>query len=217
MLEKSNGACILDCDHRCNFNLTVIGKYLGATPLSIIIGHNLDTVTHVVGDFGSVSATGVTQYPTTTLFDAATNQPTGEVVQSTLGPDHLTITGILASGALATITWRSGVKGLTNGRTKLLWEIDGEEGSISMRSSATSQDLSAAFLNTREPDELWVNGEKIEVEGSEEGLFGFLTRGWTSFAKKEEGRYPTIEDAVKLKRLLEAVETSAETGRTITL
>ena len=42
-----------------------------------------------------------------------------------------------------------------------------------------------------------------------------ITTAWTEFAKDDVGNYPTLDDAVKLHRLLEDIERSAIEGRRV--
>jgi predicted dehydrogenase len=97
--------------------------------LEIGMGHQLDIVTHLLGEFSSVSATTAIAYPTVTLVDAS-GKPTGNTVTSTVS-DHIAFSGELKSGAVASVTWRSGYS-LSKGRKQLLWIIDGDDGSITM-------------------------------------------------------------------------------------
>ncbi|EAU86469.1 NAD-binding Rossmann fold oxidoreductase [Coprinopsis cinerea okayama7 len=188
-------------------NQRFLEKELGTTALSIVVGHQLDAVDRVLGKFVSVSATGTTHYPTTSLVDDETGEPTGEVLPAP-GNDHFSITATLESGSLFTSFFRT-IKASTPGRLIFLWEIDGEEGSIKM--SASPNNINGSFFTLGDP-ELYVNGEKVEVEGAQQGPIGSLVRNWEEFAKGEKGSYATLEDAVRIKDYLDAVETSLETG-----
>lgn len=166
----------------------------------------------MLGDFSSVSATATTQYPIADIIDDATGKSIGQAPAA--GDDHISITGVLKSGALVTNVWRAGQKASTPGRTVFLWEIDGEEGSIRLQSSPGS--VTGAFINIYEP-ELYVNGERVEVEeGNELGPFiGPLVRNWVEYSKGDEGTHATIEDAARVKRVLDAIEESITTGQRI--
>lgn len=181
--------------------------------LTVQCGHTLEILTNVLGDFASLSATGVSHYPISAVIDGSTGKPTGETRPSTSGPDHFSVTGTLKSGVLANLTWRGGIKGTTPGRLVLLWEIDGEEGSIRLQSS----ELWGSFIPISNP-ELFVNGEKVEVEESKEGVVGMVSKNWAEFAKGDaEGRHATIDDAVRIKRLVEAIDESLETGTRVSM
>ncbi|KAG2005034.1 NAD-binding Rossmann fold oxidoreductase [Coprinopsis cinerea AmutBmut pab1-1] len=201
-------------DNQVWFNEVSNARYLldkanGATHLTIHIGHHLDNLTYLLGNLTSISATGVTHYPKTTVLDGYNGKPTGEVLPG-IGNDHLAITGTLSTGILVTSVWKS-VNSTTPGRNNFLWEIDGTEGTIRLTKEGTPM---ASFTSLCEPD-LYVNGEKVEVEGSEKGVVGFVERNWEEFAKGEEGRHATLDDAVRLKSYLEAIDESLESGKRV--
>ncbi|KAF7975910.1 hypothetical protein HWV62_8343 [Athelia sp. TMB] len=184
-------------------NIYTLDRDGGATMLDIAIGHQLDVVTHLLGPITSVSATTALQFPTATVIDAE-HKPTSQTIRAT-GPDHVAFSGLFASGALASVVWRGGIKS-TPGRKQFIWQIDGEEGSVRME----SDELGGAFLHIRNPT-LYLNGEVPQTSGPADNL----TSAWEAFARGEE--YPTIEDAVKNHRLLDAIATSAQEGRTVHL
>lgn len=177
--------------------------------IDIAIGHQLDTFTYILGDFASVSANAAVLRPVAALLDSD-GKPTGKTIDVTAA-DHVAFSGRLKSGAFTSITWRAGYAS-TKGRRQLLWEIDGEEGSIRFDEEAQS----AAFMNVREP-KLYLNGELVEVE-SVGGLPGLLGIAWAEFAKGGVGQYATIEDAVRNHRLLDAIKRSIDSeGKTVVL
>ncbi|KAF9483261.1 hypothetical protein BDN70DRAFT_891829 [Pholiota conissans] len=108
------------------------------------------------GHFATINATATTIFSTATVLDSE-GKPTDQILPASV-PDHYSISGLLKSGALATIVWRTGYKN-TSGRKHLLWEIDGEEGSIRMEN-----DLSV-YVNVRYPT-LYLNSQKVRVEGT---------------------------------------------------
>ena len=138
------------------------------------------------------------------MFDDNGN-PTGKTIES-LFPDQFTYSGTLKSGVLASGIWRSGYSS-TPGRVNLIWVIDGEEGSIKVESDSSS-------LNIQDP-KLYLNGELVDVP--ETGLFGYLGAAWEEFANGNKGTYATIEDAVKLHKLIDALRLSAKEGRRVDL
>ena len=176
--------------------------------LEIAIGHQLSVITSILGDFASISATTAIQYPTATLFDADRN-PTSKTVPVTT-PDHVAFTGIFKSGVFSSVTWRGGIKS-TPGRKQLIWEIDGEEGSVRME----GDQLGAAFMNIFDP-KLYLNGEIVEVKNTSDRVDN-IAAGWAEFAKGEEGDYRTFEDGVKIHRVMDAILRSAKGGKMIRL
>jgi len=180
----------------------------GASMLDIGVGHQLGIVTYLLGDFASISATTATHYPTATLIDSE-RKPTSKTVAVT-APDQVAFTGTFKSGVISSIIWRGGMKS-TPGRKQLVWEIDGEEGSIRLERDA----MGSAFIHILDP-KLYLNGELVEVQNPT-GLTDNLTAAWAEYAKGEKGDYTTMEDAVRIHRVLDAVTRSAKEGRTIHL
>lgn len=176
--------------------------------MSIGMGHQLDTITYLLGDFRSVSATTALHYPVATLLDSE-RKATNQTITAT-APDQVAFTGLLKSGAISTVVWRGGIPS-TKGRRQFLWEIDGEDGSIRMESDA----MGAAFINIRDP-KLYLNGELVNVQHTN-GPGDNLAAAWAEFAKGDEGTYPTMDDAVKNHCLLDAITRSAREGRVIKL
>ncbi|KAJ3502038.1 hypothetical protein NLJ89_g9068 [Agrocybe chaxingu] len=183
----------------------------GGTRLDIPIGHQLDTLTYLLGDFTSLVAIDSKQYPTGAFVDD-TFKPTGKTFPSEI-PDHFAISGILSSGVIANLFYRGGnASGPETGRRQYLWEIDGEEGSIRLE----SDHIQGAAPSIIEP-KLFLNGKEVAVEGAEKaGALDSAATAWKEFAHGE-GNYATIEDALKNKKLLNAIETSAREGKRVTL
>jgi predicted dehydrogenase len=199
----------------------------GATILDIGIGLQLDGITHVLGDFSSVTATTTTAFPVITVVDAS-GKPTGDTVNAT-APDHVAFSGKLKSGAFASVTWRT-VYSYTNCRKQFLWIIDGDEGSIALENDAGMSEwvdhswdtllthefsVGGTFFHLYDP-KVYLNGESVEIDGHG-GVLENLSVGWAEFAKGENGEYATLEDAVRIRRLCEAISTSAKEGRTVDL
>jgi len=136
-------------------NIYTLDQDGGATMLDIAMGHQLDVVTHVLGDFVSVSATTALQFPTATVRGADGELKDQKIVAT--GSDHVAFTGMFKSGAISSIIWRGGLKS-TPGRKQFIWQIDSEDGAIRME----GDDMGAAFLHIRNPN-LYLNGEVVEV------------------------------------------------------
>lgn len=170
--------------------------------LDIGLGHHLDTLLHVLGsELTSVSATTATLYPTVTLTqDDGTL--TDETVTSNV-PDHIALHGTLANGTFLSVSFRGGYKS-TPGRQQLLWVIDGDAGSIRLEGSGPG----AASVQIH-PPKLYLDGDEIEVE-SDNYLSHILAMQFAEFAKGEEGTYATLEDAVKMRGLLDAIARSGQ-------
>ncbi|KAJ8699155.1 hypothetical protein PTI98_002305 [Pleurotus ostreatus] len=187
----------------------------GASFSEIILGHQLDTFTHVLGDFASVSATSTIAYPSATVVDSTSTSTPPATVRVT-APDHIALTGLLASGALVSMVYRAGYAP-TPGRTTFLWEIDCERGSIRVEAPPPTGPRSHLMNICDMP--VYVCGERVEFDGA--GLVGNLAAGWVGYAEEKRGEgqggYVTIGEAVKNRRLLDAIEESAREGKTVHL
>ncbi|KAJ7138252.1 oxidoreductase [Mycena epipterygia] len=184
-------------------------RLAGATMLDIAMGHELDIVTHVLGDFAFVSATSTIIYPTATLFSTTSSETRTAPVTAA---DHVAFSGLLKSGAVASVTWRGGYAS-TPGRTQFLWTIDGEDGSIRVEEDA----VGAAFIHIRDP-KLFLNGERVPTDEAWGGFSGNIRAAWADFADGgKDTKYATMEDAVKLKTLLDAIDSSARDGVRVNL
>ncbi|KZP11634.1 hypothetical protein FIBSPDRAFT_898884 [Athelia psychrophila] len=167
----------------------------GATLLDIGVGHLFDAVTHLLGDLATVSATTAQHYPIVTVLDDE-QKPTGKTVNAS-APDQIAFNGLFKSGAISSAIFCAGLPA-TQGRKHFLWEIDGEEGSIRME----SDEFASLFVNVKDP-KVYLNGELVEFEAVT-GPATNLTSAWEAFAKGEA--YPTLEDALKTRRLLEGIK-----------
>ena len=179
----------------------------GVSPKSIILGHILDTFTFILGDLKTVVASSTTQYPVVTFVDNA-GVPTGETAPSEFY-DHFSVIGELDSGASYNIYFRSGEKTLP-GRKNFEWVIDGEEGTIVLTSDARSSSLIGLF-----DPEVFFNGEKVEL-GGPGGTQHNIAETWKKFVDGTDD-YPTIEDAVRNRVRLDAIEKSIAEGRLVKL
>ncbi|CAL1712214.1 unnamed protein product [Somion occarium] len=171
----------------------------GATPLTVEIGHFLVALTDVLGDFSQVCANGAVRFPTAKVI-TYDGQPTGKSIQST-SHDQVSLSGILSGkphseGAFVNIHCRSGLTHSGEGgkgRRQFIWVIDGEDGSI----------------------EVFLNGVEVPLDEIEEDKLGNTGKAWLHFANGDEGKYPTINDAIRLHRVLDAALLSIQEGRKV--
>src|SRR5207248_3325526 len=94
-------------------NAYMLEKTNGANVLTIAVGHSLDTLTHVLGEFADLSAVSALRRPLITI------EETGEPIVKTAA-DQIAVIGTLTSGATASIHVREAVAGGTG----FLWEIN---------------------------------------------------------------------------------------------
>jgi predicted dehydrogenase len=180
-------------------DLIHIATQLGATLLDIAGGHMLDILQYLLGRFRVISATTSSLFPTVTITE------TGEVVKKT-GEDHIALSGILDSDVVATISFRTGYPPVEGER--FLWEIQGTEGLIRM----TDEPGGTSWINQADP-RIYLNGEQVRYEKGD--LETNISNGWKEFAKGYDGAYATLEDAVRLHKLIDAIRTSAKEGRRV--
>ncbi|KAJ2928072.1 hypothetical protein H1R20_g9015, partial [Candolleomyces eurysporus] len=201
----------------------IVDRNNGVTLLSTGIGHFLDNFVQTVGDFARVQASGTTLYPDVTVVDDVTQEPiAGRPSLRNTFLDHITITGILkGSGAWVTVIVRQGHKS-TPGRRQFLWEINGEEGSLKIEDTR----VGGANIGARDPEHVYLNGEKVIWDKENDGVdkfdnpVPFVKSSWLEFAKGKEngGYYVDIEDALKHRELLDAIERSLnDNGKWINL
>lgn len=91
----------------------------GATLMSIPFGHTMDGLASVLGEFTQLSATLANRRP------EIHHTGTGMTLQRNVD-DQIAVTGLLESGAVASVHYRGGVARSTN----FLWEINGTEGDL---------------------------------------------------------------------------------------
>src|SRR5256886_5827102 len=87
-------------------NAYMLDKTNGANLLTISVGHSLDILNHVLGEFADLSAVSDLRRPRITI------EETGQQIVKTAA-DQIAVIGTLASGATATIHIREAVAGGT--------------------------------------------------------------------------------------------------------
>lgn len=166
--------------------------------------HMLAAALWALGDFASVSAHFATLNPRREVIDAD-RKPTGRSV-AWPHEEHIAVSGVLASGATATLHVRGGLAKDKPGRVSFEWLVDGTEGSVEVRSSSP-------WINMRGPQTVLVKGEPWKPEREESAdLAGLLESEWREFAKGDDGEYATFEDGYRLHRVVEAIRRSAREG-----
>lgn len=175
--------------------------------LTMLVGHFLTDLIHLVGQFKEVSATAAILFPDVEIVDTA-GKPVGRTVRKT-APDQLVLTGTLGGandGAIVTIHAQSGPA-----TARHLWFIDGEEGTIEVRNKPENGPF-GVFLAAHEMKLSW---NDVEVEAppqtDEDGL-GNVTKAWLEFAKGKDGKYATLDDAVAVWRVIDAAQKSIAAG-----
>src|SRR5437899_4173691 len=111
-------------------NAYMLDKTNGANALTIAVGHSLDTLTYVLGEFIDLSAVSDLRRPLITI------EETGERIVKTAA-DQIAVIGTLTSGATATVHVREAVAGGTG----FLWEINGTDGTLRITADAAYPEI----------------------------------------------------------------------------
>src|SRR5205807_2271070 len=100
-------------------NAYMLDKTNGANMITISLGHSLDMLNFVLGEFDTLSAVSDLRRPRITI------EKTGEQIVKTAA-DQIGVIGTLTSGATASIHIREAV----DGGTGFMWEINGTDGTL---------------------------------------------------------------------------------------
>src|SRR5437773_3516610 len=106
-------------------NAYMLDKANGANLLTIPVGHSLDILNYVLGEFADLSAVSDLRRPLITI------EETGEQIVKTAA-DQIAVIGTLRSGATASGHIREAVAGGTG----CLWEINGSDGTLRITADA---------------------------------------------------------------------------------
>jgi predicted dehydrogenase len=188
-----------------------------ANVLTIAVGHSVDTLSHVLGEFAELSAVSDLRRPLVTIGE------TGKQVVKT-APDQIAVIGTLTSGATASVHVREGVAGGTG----FLWEINGTDGTLRITAGAAYPEIfPLTVLGARgadEPVELPIPAALTDRWPALTGLEGApafnVGRAYAAFAADiENGTHtvPDFADAVRRHELIAAIERSAASGERISL
>ncbi|KAH9891456.1 oxidoreductase [Xylariomycetidae sp. FL2044] len=181
----------------------------GGNLFHIFLGHILDSMVHVLGDFKDVSAMLKTYRPTTVVLNAK-----GEVVNQleATAPDHMFIQGMVEKDVMTSISVRKSKARIDD--ADLRWIISGIEGEIEVTI----------------PNGLWQFGLpgralKVKMGSGETENIDFLAndtldneikppgtntgRLYRGFAKGDTETCATFESALQTHRLLDRILKSA--------
>jgi len=196
-------------------NAYMLDKTNGANLLTVPLGHSLDMLNYVLGEFVDLSAVSDIRRPLITI------EETGERIVKTAA-DQIAVIGTLTSGATASVHIREAVAGGTG----FLWEINGTDGTLRITADAALPEIFpmtvAGAQGRNEPAELAVPTaltQKWPTLASLEGAPAFnVGRVYASFAADiDNGTHtvPDFADAVRRHEVLAAVERSAASGKRV--
>src|SRR5881394_2013905 len=136
----------------------------GANVLTIAVGHSLDLLNYVLGEFADLSAVSDLRRPLITI------EETGERIVKTAA-DQIAVIGTLTSGATASVHVREAVAGGAG----LFWEINGADGTLRITADAA---LPGIFPMT-------VAGAQGRNEPADLAVPTALTQKWPMLASLE--------------------------------
>jgi predicted dehydrogenase len=196
-------------------NAYMLDRANGANVLTIAVGHSLDVLNYVLGEFNHLSAVSDLRRPLITI------EETGQrMVKS--APDQIAVIGTLRSGATASIHIREAVAGGTG----FVWEINGTDGTLRITAAAAVPGifpLTVAGAHGRnEPAELAVPSALTKKWPALTGLEGApaynVGRTYAAFAADiDNGTHtvPDFADAVRRHEVIAAIERSAASGERV--
>ena len=198
-------------------NAYMLDKTNGANVLTIAVGHSLDILNYVLGEFTDLSAVSSLRRPLITV------EGTGERIVKT-APDQIAVIGTLASGATASVHVREAVAGGTG----FLWEINGTDGTLRLTADAAYPEIYPLTLagahGRSEPAKLALPKaltQKWPALTRLEGAPAYnVGRVYAAFAEDiENGTHtvPDFADAVRRHEVIAAIERSSASGERVKL
>ncbi len=196
-------------------NAYMLEETNGANALTISVGHSLDLLNHLLGEFADLSALSNLRRPLITI------EETGERIVKT-APDQIAVIGTLASGTTVSVHIREAVAGGTG----FLWEINGTDGTLRITADEAQPQIFpltvAGARGRNEPAELAVPAaltQKWPALTSLEGAPAYnVGRTYAAFAADiNDGTHtvPDFVDAVRRHEVIAAIERSAATGERV--
>jgi predicted dehydrogenase len=196
-------------------NAYMLDKANGANALTISVGHSLDILNYVLGEFADLSAVSEVRRPLITI------EETGEQIVKTAA-DQIAVIGTLASGATASIHVREAVAGGTG----FLWEINGTDGTLRITADAAQPQIFpltvAGARGGHEPAKLptpAASTQKWPALTRLEGTPAYnVGRAYAAFAADIDNGTHTVPDfaaAVRRHDVIAAIERSAASGERV--
>jgi predicted dehydrogenase len=195
----------------------MLDKTNGANLLTVPVGHSLDILNYVLGEFAELSAVLDVRRPLITIKE------TGEQIVKTAA-DQVAVIGTLTSGATATIHIREAVAGGIG----FQWEINGTDGTLRITADAALPEIFPLTVHgAHGQNELakldipTVLTQKWPPLTKLEGTPAFnVGRAYAAFATDIDNGTHTVPDfaaAVRRHELIAAIERSAASGERVTL
>src|SRR5438067_12204729 len=196
-------------------NAYMLDKANGANLLTVPVGHSLDLLNYVLGEFADLSAVSDLRRPLITI------EETGVQIVKTAA-DQIAVIGTLRSGATASVHIREAVAGGTG----LLWELNGTEGTLRITADAALPEIFpltvAGARRRNEPVKLalptplsqpWPT--LMSLEGAPAFNVGRVYAAFAADIDKGTHTVPDFADAVRHHEVIAAIERSAESGKRV--
>src|SRR5437016_6873791 len=169
----------------------MLDKSNGANLLTVPVGHSLDLLNYVLGEFADLSAVSDLRRPLITI------QETGEQIVKTAA-DQIAVIGTLRSGATASVHIREAVAGGSG----FLWEINGTDGTLRISADAAVPGIFpltvAGAKGPKEPAELAVPAALLQTWPMLTSLVGTpafnVGRAYAAFAADIDNGTYTVPD-----------------------
>jgi len=195
-------------------NAYLLDRRNGATMLTIPVGHSLAAIRDVLGDVEAVSSITATRRPLVQVLDSGETLPAN-------GPDQVLVNALLAGGGPLSLHFRGGTERDGAG---LLWEINGSRGDIRVTGTTGHMQMVRLTLHgARGKDRSF---QPLAVPADDHGgwpddvIPGNVARLYALMAddlRNGTATAPSFADAVKLHRIIAAIEQAAETGRRVAI
>lgn len=181
---------------------------LGGNMLVIPFGHLYDSVSYVLGELQSVSATLSTQQ-----VDVAVKNNNGETVRTIkrTTADHVTTSGLLANGAHSSAVVQG--RGPAKGDPALVWQIEGDKGVLEVRGETAFAVSMSGEVKIRLHDNASGDVQDVEFKEDQPGPPGNIGRLYEAFADGKE--YPDWKWAVKRHAWVNALYESDKSGKRV--
>jgi predicted dehydrogenase len=185
----------------------------GANVLTIPFGHAIDALCWVLGEFGEVSATLMTRRGTYTVTE------TGETRTRDIA-DQVLVTGSLVTDVAVAAHYRGGTSRGTNFR----WEINGTDGDLELTAASGHPQAAELVLHgsrgaAGEMAIMPVPAGYRTVPADLPQRAVNVAEAYARFAGGPvvDDPVPDFDEAVRLHRLLDAIERSAVSGTRVSL
>src|ERR1700716_4011323 len=196
-------------------NAYMLDKTNGANLLTIALGHCMDTLNYLLGEFAHLRAVSDVRRPHISI------EETGEQMVKTAA-DQIAVIGTLTSGATASVHIREAVAGGTG----FLWEINGTDGTLRITAAAALPEIYPLTVSgaqgRTEPVELARPAAISQKWPTLTGLQGApafnVGRAYAAFAADiANGTHtvPDFADAVRRHEVIAAIERSAASGERV--